>query len=366
MNSEVHASIAQANVLIIGGGPAGSLAATMLARSGIGVTLVEQHRFPRDKVCGECLSALGREVLERHSLESSLADVGVSLTRAVLHGRHDHSSLTLPSPMLGISRALMDEFLLTAARDAGATVLQPGRVESCIPSASQVDVTVRDLTSNAVRTISVDYVLAADGRGAWLQSKPTPTAELGVKAHFKNVAADASAITLYGGMGCYGGVAPIENGRWNVAFSVPRQLILLAKGDLDEAWRRITRQSAAMSDHFKTSTRVSEWLASPLPRHQIAKSWHPRMIPIGAAACAIEPVGGEGMGTALRSAELAVEALLQNHLETLPADYRKLWARRSLFCRLGGAALAAPAWSDAIAFVRSDSIARLAMHLVGK
>ena len=46
-------------ILTVGGGPAGALASVLLARRGHAVTLIEQHRFPRDKVCGECLSALG-------------------------------------------------------------------------------------------------------------------------------------------------------------------------------------------------------------------------------------------------------------------------------------------------------------------
>ena len=48
-----------APIVVIGAGPAGSVAAALLARAGLDVILIEQHRFPRDKVCGECLSALG-------------------------------------------------------------------------------------------------------------------------------------------------------------------------------------------------------------------------------------------------------------------------------------------------------------------
>ena len=81
------------DVVIIGAGPAGSIAAIILARAGIDVVLIEQHRFPRDKVCGECLSALGIDVLRRLRLsrqstpQSSLARSCSNQTVALLKSR---------------------------------------------------------------------------------------------------------------------------------------------------------------------------------------------------------------------------------------------------------------------------------------
>src|SRR5687767_15423029 len=98
------------DVTIIGGGPAGSTAAILLVRAGWDVTLVEQSRFPRDKVCGECLSALGFAVLTRLGLTDAFHRLGsVRLDRATVHpssGRH--LTLRLPSPMWGMSRRALD------------------------------------------------------------------------------------------------------------------------------------------------------------------------------------------------------------------------------------------------------------------
>jgi flavin-dependent dehydrogenase len=209
-------------------------------------------------------------------------------------------------------------------------------------------------------------VLIADGRGAWLRPRPAPSTELGLKAHFQNVGANPDAITLYGGIGCYGGVAPIEADAWNAAFSIPRSMAADAKGDLNAIWEMIVRRSPVIASHFHSAMRVSDWLASPLPRHRVVREWHSRVIPIGAAACAIEPVGGEGMGTALRSAELAANALLAGTLDQLQAAYQKLWNRRSLFCQIGGRALADEGWSDSVGLASHTVLARVAMKLVGK
>src|SRR5580765_3430038 len=91
---------------VIGAGPAGCTAAILLARSGFQVTLVEQHRFPRDKVCGECVSALGIDVLERLGLARDVQRLGARrLTRSSIHCSDGQSAeLQLPRPMWGISR----------------------------------------------------------------------------------------------------------------------------------------------------------------------------------------------------------------------------------------------------------------------
>lgn len=349
-------------VAIIGAGPAGCTAAILLARAGVDVTLIEQHRFPRDKVCGECLSAMGIDVLNRLRLAGDVRRLGATrLNRAILYSTDGSAAdLGLPREMWGISRAAFDSLLLTTSASSGVRIIQPARVEH--------GSTIRDLHTNAIHSIEDAILLIAGG-------KSIATQDFGLKAHFENVHAPADAIELFGVRGHYGGIAPIEGGRWNIAFSVPQARIREHRGDLDAMWRTIVGENAALSEQLKHAHRVTPWLVSPLSRSSVCGSWPDRTIPIGNSAAAIEPIGGEGMGLAMRSAELAAECLIdafqhgtEPNLARLRSDYRKLWRVRRLVCRAAGLVIASPRLSRlVIPFIGgNDPLTGLALQALGK
>jgi flavin-dependent dehydrogenase len=353
------------SVAIIGAGPAGSIAALLLARAGINVTLIEQHRFPRDKVCGECISALGIDVLRRLRLSDALLKhTPAVLNRTILFATNGSLvEIELPQPMWGISRLVFDQILLNAAQSAGAKIHQPARCE-----AIENGWRIRDLESNQVRNLDADYVIVADGKGS-------PTADMGLKAHFTNVAAANDAIELFSVAGHYGGIAPIENGMWNIAFSVPQSRVRASRGNLDALFTDIIAENVSLSQQMRSANRVSDWLVSPLPRFAAISDWPENVIPIGNAAAAVEPIGGEGMGLAMCSAELAANFLIDAFCRKIPVDvmglqtaYRKLWRVRRFACRAAAMAVSCPTISRAIpSLVQNyNPLTSLALRAIGK
>ena len=340
------------DVTIVGAGPAGATAAILLARRGWSVTLIEQHRFPRDKVCGECVSQLGIEVLGRLDLLASLRELGaIQLRRAAIHPIHGRTvELPLPRPMLGISRRAMDDLLFSAARAAGATVLQPARCEALRPGPM---VRIRDLASNEVRELRASWVIVADGKSSLLPRPPLPTRDLGIKAHFQDVDGPRDTIELFGCRGHYGGLAAIEDGLWNAAFSVPTRLLRDFRGDIDATFEQMKTQNPALHRRLRHARRVGSWLASPLPRFAVRRRWPAGVVCVGNAAAALEPIGGEGIGLALRSAELAAEALAIGSNPLLPYMYARLWNIRRAACRGSAVVISDPL------------LARLALPLLG-
>lgn len=341
-------------ILVIGGGPAGATAAYLLAINGLDVTLAEAAAFPRDKVCGECLSDLGWRTLCNIGLDAALRPLDpVPLRHASLIAASGHAArIRLPHPMRGITRRAMDAALLDAARDAGVTLWQPARVVRVEPG-EQPRVTVR-LNGNEIDN-EFDLVLLADGKGtlpgAAPAPPPRPTGDLGAKAHFAGLGgvADRSGIALFGVLGHYVGVAPVSDGDggviWNIAMNVPARKVREVGGDFDTLFRQMRAPNPRLDQAFAGAQRVRPWLASPLPRFapRPPARWPTGVIPVGNAAAALEPVGGEGMGLAIASAALAAKAIMNDiPRAALHRQYAALWRVRRAACRAAAMALSHP------------------------
>jgi flavin-dependent dehydrogenase len=175
---------------------------------------------------------------------------------------------------------------------------------------------------------------------------------------------------LFAGPFCYGGLAAVEGGRWNAAFSLPAAMIRRHGGDVEAAFAEVTAFNPTLAGRLKGARRVARWLAAPLPRFAVRHDWPEHVVPIGNAAAALEPIGGEGMGLAIRSAELAVSQIVGATATPrgLAADYGRLWRVRRAACRLVARTVSNPAWADRVSSLLQDEspATRLGMRLMGK
>jgi 2-polyprenyl-6-methoxyphenol hydroxylase-like FAD-dependent oxidoreductase len=265
----------------------------------------------------------------------------------------------------------MDLALLDAARDAGVRIIQPARCESIVNG----QLTIRHLEENRIERANPTWLLLADGKGALLPARPRPTTDFGVKAHFADVAGPRNAVELFGVTGHYVGLAPIEDGRSNIAFSVPAERIETFRGDLEALWQQLLTENPTLADRFRGAHRTGDWLASPLPRFPNPRRRPANVHPHGNAAAPRETIGGEGMGLAMRSAELAAEALdpaARNNTplptRRLRSEFDRLWRTRRMACRGLARLLSTPSLAgDVVDWARgSESIGRAAMALIGK
>ena len=159
------------DAIVVGAGPAGSSAAILLARAGWSVALVEKQRFPRRKVCGECLAATNLPLLAALGVGPAFAaSAGPELRRVALMSGDDTVVADLPAtphPQYPWGRALgretLDTLLLERAQAAGAHVLQPWSALAIEGNAGDWRCAVEALGTREAVSLRAPVAIAAHG-----------------------------------------------------------------------------------------------------------------------------------------------------------------------------------------------------------
>src|SRR5689334_25346431 len=115
------------DVAIVGGGPAGSVCAAFCAAAGLQTVLIEREKFPREKVCGDCLNPECWPVLKRLGVDGQVRKTSHGKLSRVdfvdLRGRT--ISADLPSgetAEIAVPRRFFDQILLNRAKSLGAEI----------------------------------------------------------------------------------------------------------------------------------------------------------------------------------------------------------------------------------------------------
>ena len=211
------------DVAIVGGGPAGSSCAAFCARAGLHTLVLERERFPREKVCGDCINPSCWPVLERLAIAAQVLDLSHSeLTSVEFIAIDGHKvSVDLPTgdaPEAGeisVKRSLFDHLLLKRAREVGALVREEITVTALEHNG---DWKIATLTSGDFRARAL---IAADGRNstvARLRSLlPRPTRErVALQAHIPLPQNFGKRIVLQFLREGYSGQAPVNKTELNL------------------------------------------------------------------------------------------------------------------------------------------------------
>ena len=341
------------DLLVLGGGPAGSAMATLAAASGARVLLVEKARFPRDKVCGEFISAEGVAVLRRLGILDELVAAGATRLGACRLTDRKGSPLDAALPelpgggreALGISRSHLDEAMLALAERRGAVVrrrwealepvLENGRVAGCRLRAVG--------SGDRGETVHAGQVVAADGRRSILArrfhpelcdpQRIGPRSWFGIKTHLTTSPGRLDhRVELHLFDGGYAGLAEIEGRRLNLCCLVTVDALRGCGGSPQRVLDERVLHNAAAREAIGDGRRCAPWKAvGPLrfgPRRATAAG----AILVGDAAGTIDPFCGEGISNALAGAELALPIALraagQGGLDgELAREYAASWNR---------------------------------------
>lgn len=371
------------DAVIVGAGPAGSAAATVLARAGRRVLLLEKDEFPRPKVCGEFLSSGALPSLEDLGARGPIEQLGPERIERGVISLPDGPRVCfrLPAPALGISRCRLDHLLACGARQAGAEVWFGARVLS-VESKEARRFRVRLVRAQTEEEVEAPTVVGAWGRWDALDRR-LERRFLARRAMFFGWSRDyggdtdwlAGQVRLYVFPGGYCGLSRVEGGKVNLAGVISEKV----RSRLPAGWTAVVEH--ARSAHPELDEDLSRLAPGPVgfmgtgPVFFTAKPpTERRMLIAGDAAGVLDPYSGEGQAAALASGILAaqcVERFLSGQvpLERLPALYKRVWRRR--FARRFGWSLAFralmlhPRLGRLAGRVAGERLVRLAMRGLG-
>ena len=318
-----------ADVIVVGAGPAGAVAATVLARAGARVRLLDRSAFPREKLCGDTVNPGTFGLLRRLGLAGALETRGLPVRGMLVTGEGGVCiDARYPVGLAGraLTRSVLDWSLVEEAVRAGAS-FEPGVIVQAPLAGARGTATVvggvlaRSRPDGSAMSLEAPVTIAADG------SRSTLAATLGlarparrprrwaVGAYFADVPRAAEAGTepvgeMHIRRGGYIGVAPLADGRTNVCFVKPSGAGDPELRDPLAALRRVLAGDRLLRDRFAGARPLGRAaVLGPLAVEEVGQGVDGLLV-AGDAGGFIDPMTGDGLRFAVQSGVLAADAAL--------------------------------------------------------
>lgn len=327
------------DVAIAGAGPAGALAAAILATAGLRVSVFDRARFPRHKLCGDTLNPGALEVIRRH------ADVAMLLANS---DPIDGMLLTGPGGVRvrgeygtgvtgrSITRKILDQWLIDRAVEAGATLHEETVIREVSIADGRVSGVIAGGRGGTALSHPARMVIAADGRrsaiaiGRGLSRQPERPRRWAIGAYFSGVTGTTRLGEMHVRRGHYVGVAPVPGGLTNACLVVPHTTGDIPLAQPAEALDRVLKSDPELSARFANARAVeAPTMLGPMAVDTNAVGEHGLLL-AGDAAGFIDPMTGDGLRFALMGAELAAQIVTEVFAGSLAIEraHVELAARR--------------------------------------
>jgi flavin-dependent dehydrogenase len=320
------------DVVVIGAGPAGSVAAYMGATRGLEVLLLDKATFPRFKVCGCCLNARALQTLDNLGLDGVSEELGAhSLTRLHVHVPGRRASFDL-SGSVSVSRGRLDEALAARATRAGARFLDGTSATMGSVNGISRDVDLK-LSNGTQRRVQAGVVVIADGLAGTalrehrkLAVRVAANSRMGAGTILDHVPEgyEETALSLACGRGGYVGTVRLEQGRFDVAAALNRNFVR-STGGPGRAVSNLLKETGLPPIRELAS---STWRGTPALTRRRSSIAGERFFVLGDAAGYVEPFTGEGIAWALAGAVAVSEWIHAASSRAWDESLARSWTRR--------------------------------------
>jgi geranylgeranyl reductase family protein len=316
-----------ADVLIVGGGPSGSVCAFYLAKAGKKVIIIDSANFPRDKICGDFVSPIGLNELKKVGIwdldgfeKTNLifgATVFINGERLITNRLPQIKGL--PNHGRVIPRVILDNWLIEAAKEQGAEIVTPCKFKHYSVHENHVMITCEQ--NGYEKQFVVKVLIGADGsnsrvarifRGEKLKPKNRIVA---VRAYYENLNCHSTQAELFFSSKCFPGYFwffPTSATTANVGIGMMLESFPKEEKNLQTLLMDMIENDLSFKAKIGKGKIVNRVVGFPLsiynPNSTIVKD---RVLLVGDAAGLVNSINGEGMQYAMQSGRWAAESLIQ-------------------------------------------------------
>jgi flavin-dependent dehydrogenase len=334
------------DVLVVGGGPAGSVAGAYLARAGLRTLIAEKDKFPRFHI-GESLLPAGNAILREigawEKIEAAGFQQKFGADFLVSNGSAPPKQVEFSEGMVPgleytyqVERSRFDHLLLDHAASLGCEVRQQTKVTAAREIDGGYEATLLSSGESEPQTVRCAWIIDASGRDNHFakplkleRTEPIIAKKMAVYAHYRGVRraegkAAGNVVIVRHGEGWFW-LIPLDAERTSVGLVIAVERLKTSGQKPEELFQTIVAESPKLAELLEGSQPISKFYVTSDYSYRARRFADKRLLLVGDAAGFLDPMFSTGVFIALLSAKLASAALLKAHRRRQPLSAFQQW-----------------------------------------